>query len=367
MVGPVLGPIPRCRRSPSEPLLTVRERTGPTVDVRPIRHQTSACCVISTVGAAMEIGLLWRESLLGIVQWNPHFSRPSTCKHGAFITFETPRALSSLNWSRRVALASSKNRASASAIPTPSPSPPNLVIPKRKVRISIPRNTSPTIEQQQRHEIQSRLDSTINPNPSHSSNPIFLASSDSSDSEIGAPLISVIGMMFCHPLSTIGLLPPAQTLFLLGFILGPWTWLLGGWIMTPDGQFHTVDREGDVVDPSPFAKNRSVTSVATTRSVREGLGSTVVGNNSTLELLDSQRIRGPNASRESLTSQKYPRSRRIRSRSSKVLLKLSGLFPLWSDSPCEWVWKCRIAALCSAAVILAAFIVACYAANHGHF
>lgn len=31
-------------------------------------------------------------------------------------------------------------------------------------------------------------------------------------------------------------MPPAQVLFLLGFVLGPWLWLLGGWFVRSDGE-----------------------------------------------------------------------------------------------------------------------------------
>ncbi|KDQ07549.1 hypothetical protein BOTBODRAFT_59945 [Botryobasidium botryosum FD-172 SS1] len=40
---------------------------------------------------------------------------------------------------------------------------------------------------------------------------------------------------------------PAEALFYLGFALGPWCWIIGGWLLESDGLIPLVDREGQII------------------------------------------------------------------------------------------------------------------------
>lgn len=295
-----------------------------------------------------------------------------------------------------------RRRSSASSggiMLTPSPSPHrthHFSVPGgRKVRILSPRSPmlsmSMSLEEQQAQQAQYsprplllQSSATVSRNGMRSpgaSLSFSIPQSPTPQPNLDDPLLSrpssptftppTAKTMLINPRTALHTALPAQSLFLLGFILGPWAWVIGGWLLSPDGHEHSVDRDGAVAEPSKYAKRRVGTSSrpgspsirtrgdSTNWGVGDETFSTMRTNHSigsaSLALLAASSSGPAEDPREKVPSVSPPASRRW----SWWSLSLS------TDMPNAWVWRCRVAAVLSGGAIFAGAVIAvAFAARH---
>ncbi|CED83104.1 hypothetical protein [Phaffia rhodozyma] len=132
---------------------------------------------------------------------------------------------------------------------------------------------------------------------------------------------------------------PAQAVFLLGFILGPWCWVLGGWGLSSDGALILTKFQGGRSAhqaDNPYYRWRPPSVSSSPSSSPLSLAPSVFGDR-------SQPYSFPSA-----VSGARPGNRR------RVWILPS----LRSDSPNKWVWRNRVAAILSGLVVIPGLILA---------
>ena len=168
-----------------------------------------------------------------------------------------------------------------------------------------------------------------------------------------------------HPIEALDALLPAQSLFILGFLLGPWAWLVGGYLLLPNGYIPSRDPEGAVVTGRRLF-GRPQPSTPTTRSAHD---------NSLEDSTSSRPVRSYERDTAALSAAElmhHPLARNpsmMPSRRQRLMTRVrlcSQALSLTPDAPCEWVWRCRALSLVSGSLITVGVVLAVIAAVNGH-
>ncbi|KAF8336427.1 uncharacterized protein EI90DRAFT_3045713 [Cantharellus anzutake] len=216
-------------------------------------------------------------------------------------------------------------------------------LPQRRVRIISPDNSpSPRIRNQ----------SQIRPNPNPSRPTPELSSSSNTSLLLGSHVSfsissqqkSTLRLVLSSPRLSLNTLLPAQVLFLMGFVLGPWAWLVGGWLLGPDGHVRLVDRDGRTI---MYSDQDCGTNPSRASNIGDSAMSLRPREHPPLRLASGM-------AHEPVRPSTWHRVR-----------KRICVLPISSDSPCDWVWRCRVASIGSVVVLSACVIVAITVAARG--
>ncbi|KAF8323900.1 hypothetical protein DL93DRAFT_46887 [Clavulina sp. PMI_390] len=337
------------------------------------------------------------------------------------VTLSSPRELilPAMNEAR-----SSSGILLASGPPSPAPSPPpqRRLHSERRVRVVSGPQRASIFAGRQRPLL---LSAGLGPHAGLSStsraaggdSPPSVSTPVSAISSQGAPPVASLpaSYILAHPINALDALLPAQSLFLLGFILGPWAWVIGGYLLGPDGHVLSRDREGAVRPRLQHSSRRSRPGTSTTVSARAGSESPVLvsipGNSSnSLVVVERQEIAEPmtpvtptrpsrmyereTAALSAAELMHHPLARnpsvapsqrqRTWGRTKLALANLSfGADPVVKHmyevdgegivvdehgvlELNQWVWRCRAAAVTSGVVITTGSVLAIVAAVTGH-
>ena len=213
-------------------------------------------------------------------------------------------------------------------------------VPQRRVRIISPggRNSPSRIHNQSR----------TRPNTNPSRPDVLLGNTSKtsvgshSTSHMSSQHMSALRMLLSSPRRSLNILLPAHVLFLMGFVLGPWVWLIGGWLLGPDGNILLVDREGRTIVHTDEKPDDSHTRAP-------GVGATFESR------LSHEHANAPVTVLPTLSP----------TIGQQLVGKLC-IIPISSDSPCDWVWRCRMASIGSFVVLSICVIIALLVAARGH-
>ena len=287
----------------------------------------------------------------------PRTSREQKRRMRDSITLSSPRELILPGLAEARKVDPDRPRPPSSGPLSPDPSPP--LRPQRRVRIALgPDRRSSIFAGRQRPLLLAASAQQAGSAGSSPSTPVSAISSHTARAT-NLPATSILS----HPIEALDALLPAQSLFILGFLLGPWTWVVGGYLLSPSGYVPSRDPEGAVTGRRLFARRSPSTTPPTQDDIplEESTSSrplrsyeTNPAANSAAELMHHPLARNPSV----IPS----RRQRFVSRARTCLRSLS----LTPDAPCGWVWRCRALALVSGSLITVAVVLAIIAAMNRH-
>lgn len=246
---------------------------------------------------------------------------------------------------------------------SPEPSPPRAPEPRSQRRVRImpdPIRRSSIFSGRQRPLLLATSPQQGSPPASSPSTPI------SSISNHAARVFDLsASSILAHPIEALDALLPAQSLFILGFLLGPWTWLVGGYLLLPNGYIPSQDLEG-IVTGRPLI-SRARPSATAVNPAQE--------DHSLEESTSSPPLRAYERDPVALSAAElmhHPLARNpsvMPSRRQRLITRIrmcSQALSFTPDDPCDWVWRCRAFALVSGSLITVGVVLAIIAAVNGH-